>query len=80
MRLAETRIDLGLIAAKRGGLDEAVDLGVQALASQRKSGNTLGRVAELDTLLQRGYADAAAARDFHARYLAARRQLQETAS
>jgi hypothetical protein len=42
IRLAETRVDLGLVAAHEGGIDEACELGRQALASERKSGSTLG--------------------------------------
>ena len=80
MRLAENRVDLGLIAARRGQADEAIHLGTQALISQRKSGGTLGRVAELDAALLHDYPDAVETRDFHEQYVAARRSLQQEAA
>jgi tetratricopeptide (TPR) repeat protein len=79
IRLAETRVDLGLVAVQRDQLDEACHLGTLALASQRKAGSTLGRVAELDQALMRRYPDASEARDFHERYLAAKESLQQGA-
>jgi tetratricopeptide (TPR) repeat protein/transcriptional regulator with XRE-family HTH domain len=75
VRLAENRVDLGLIAVRRGQPDHAADLGRQALDSQRKSGSTLGRVAELDTVLMTTYADIPETQDLHERYLLARRSL-----
>jgi transcriptional regulator with XRE-family HTH domain len=80
MRLAETRVDLGLIAAQRGQLDEACHLGVQALNSERKSGGTLGRVAELDGVLMQDHPDEPDARELHEQYVAARRSLAEGAA
>jgi tetratricopeptide (TPR) repeat protein len=79
IRLAETRVDLGLIAARRRQLDEAAHLGRLALASQRKSGSTLERVGELDAALLRRFPEAAEARDFHERYQAAQRALTQGA-
>jgi hypothetical protein len=75
VRLAETRVDLGLVAAGEGRIDEACELGCQALASQRKSGSTLGRVAELDALLMRGHPGVGEVVDLHERLEAARRAL-----
>lgn len=75
MRLAENRVDLGLIAARRGQVDEAAHLGTQALTSERKSGGTLGRVAELDAALLRDHADASEVQELHEQYLRARRAL-----
>jgi tetratricopeptide (TPR) repeat protein len=77
VRLAESRVDLGLIAVRRGQPDQAADLGRQALDSERKSGSTLGRVAELDTVLMTNYADVPETRDLHERYLLARRSFAE---
>jgi hypothetical protein len=37
MRLAEARITLGVVAARQGDLEHAVDLGVHALSAPRKS-------------------------------------------
>jgi transcriptional regulator with XRE-family HTH domain len=75
MRLAENRVDLGLIAARRGQVDEAAHLGAQALTSERKSGGTLGRVAELDAALLRDHADVSEVQELHEQYLLARRAL-----
>ena len=75
IRLAETRVDLGLVAAGEGEIDEACELGRQALASERKSGSTLGRVAELDAVLMRGHPDVAEVVDLHEQFQAARRAL-----
>jgi tetratricopeptide (TPR) repeat protein/transcriptional regulator with XRE-family HTH domain len=77
VRLAENRVDLGLIAVRRGQPDQAADLGRQALDSERKSGSTLGRVAELDMVLMTNYAEIPETRDLHERYLVARRSLTE---
>jgi hypothetical protein len=76
-RLAENRVDLGLIAARRGQPDEAANLGGQALGSERKSGSTLDRVAELDAVLMRDYADVPDAQDLHEQYVMARRALAQ---
>jgi tetratricopeptide (TPR) repeat protein len=75
MRLAETRVDLGLVAAREGQIDEACELGRQALASKRKSGGTLGRVAELDAVLTREHPDVGEVVDLHEQLLAARQAL-----
>lgn len=77
VRLAENRVDLGLIAVRRDQPDQAADLGRQALDSERKSGSTLGRVAELDAALMTNYAEIPETRDLHERYLVARRSLIE---
>jgi hypothetical protein len=37
MRLAEARITLGVVAARQGDLEQAVDLGGRALSAPRKS-------------------------------------------
>jgi tetratricopeptide (TPR) repeat protein len=75
MRLAETRVDLGLVAAREGQIDEACELGRQALASKRKSGATLGRVTELDAVLTREHPDSGEVGDLHDQLEAARRAL-----
>ena len=75
VRLAETRVDLGLVAARKGRIDEACDLGRNALASERKSGSTLGRVAELDALLMRKHPRVGEVVDLHEQLEAARRAL-----
>jgi len=80
VRLAETRVDLGLIAVQRGQVDEAYHLGTLALASQRKAGSTIARVAELDQALLLKYPDTSEARDLHERYLAEHEAVQRGAS
>jgi tetratricopeptide (TPR) repeat protein len=80
VRLAETRVDLGLVAVQRDQLDEAHHLGTLALASQRRAGSTIGRIAELDQALIRRYPDASEARDFHERYLAAKESFEQGAA
>jgi hypothetical protein len=77
IRLAETRVDLGLVAVQRGQLDEACHLGAQALNAERKSGSTLGRVAELDAVLMRDHRDVPDAQELHEQYVTVRRSLRE---
>ncbi|HZC98948.1 MAG TPA: hypothetical protein VFA46_01765 [Actinomycetes bacterium] len=72
IRLAETRVDLGLVAAREGEIDGAGELGRLALASERKSGSTLGRVAELDAVLMREHPDVGEVVDLHEQFEAAR--------
>jgi hypothetical protein len=50
-------------------------MGRHALASERKSGSTLGRVAELDALLMRGHPGVGEVVDLHEQFEAARRAL-----
>ena len=79
-RLAIARLDLGLIAARRGQADEAGQLGVAALDSGRVVASTLEWFTELDAVLLRDYPDAGDTRDFHDRYLTARRALRQGAA
>jgi hypothetical protein len=79
-RLAVARVDLGLVAAKRGQLDEAAHFGIEALDSGRVVASTLAWFAALDTALQRDGSDIAEVQDFHERYLLTRRSLMETAA
>jgi tetratricopeptide (TPR) repeat protein len=80
MRLAEARVDLGLIAVRREQVDEACHLGTLALASQRRAGSTIWRIAELDQALMLRHPDASEAQDFHERYLAELHAVQQGAS
>jgi len=58
MRLAEARLTLATIASRNGELEQAVDLGQQALNGGRRSLPSLLMVAgELDAELQRRYPD-----------------------
>ncbi|MCW2916234.1 MAG: Transcriptional regulator, family [Actinomycetia bacterium] len=76
VRLAETRVDLGLMAVQEGELEAARHLGELALGSHRKAGSTLGRVRELDEAVMAAFPDAPEARDFHDRFVTARRSLE----
>jgi hypothetical protein len=72
-RLAIARLDLGLVAAQRGQLDEAVQLGMAALRSGRVVASTLGWFAELDETLRGNHADVTEVQEFHEQYIVARR-------
>lgn len=59
MRNAEARITLGTVAARRGDIDGAVEWGVQAISTDRKSLPSLLMVArDLDTAIKRTAPDA----------------------
>jgi hypothetical protein len=75
VRLAQTRVDLGLMAVQEGELEAACHLGELALGSHRKAGSTLGRVHELDEAVMAAFPDAPEARGFHDQFRAARRSL-----
>ena len=65
MRIAEARLTLGVVAARRGNLEEAIALGVTALRGPRKSLPSLLMVAgELDVELDRRYPNEAARTEF----------------
>lgn len=56
MRIAETRCTLGILAARRHDLDQAVYFGLAALAADRVSIPTLrARLAELEAVLTAGF-------------------------
>jgi hypothetical protein len=58
MRLAEARITLGVIAARQGDLEQAVDLGGRALSAPRKSLPSLLMVSrDLTRVLNDKYAN-----------------------
>jgi tetratricopeptide (TPR) repeat protein len=65
MRVAEAEITLGVLAARSGDLDQAVDYGRQALAGERKSLPSLLMVSrELADLLSARYPDAPRTADY----------------
>ncbi len=71
MRIAGVRIDLGLVAARRGDLDGAVSYGESALEFDRMSiADIVSRTGELDRLIQSRYRGERLAREFHERHLA----------
>lgn len=76
MRTAQARIDLGVVAARRGDLDQAVAYGESAFEFDRKSlSDLVSRAADLDRVLQRRYPGEQLARTFHERHLHARQLL-----
>jgi hypothetical protein len=68
-----SHIDLGLIRARHGDLDEAVHHGVTAFSYDRKTeASLLSHAADLDQLLSDRYPDE----HFHQRYQEARTALR----
>lgn len=66
MRAAEARLTLGVVAARRGDLEEALSLGGEALAVGRRSRPSLLMVgSELDAVLHSRYPGEKRALQFH---------------
>lgn len=66
MRMAEARLTLGVVAARKGDLELAVAAGLSALTASRRSLPSLLMVAgELDGELARSFPDEPATADFH---------------
>jgi hypothetical protein len=77
MRTAMSHIDLGLIRARHGDLDEAVHRGLTAFSYDRKTeASLLSHAADLDQLLSDRYPNEHHADDFHQRYREARMALR----
>jgi transcriptional regulator with XRE-family HTH domain len=77
MRTAMSHIDLGLIRARHGDLDEAVEHGLTAFSFDRKTeASLLSHAADLDQLLSDRYPDERLADEFHQRYRDARTALR----
>jgi hypothetical protein len=69
MRIAHTRVDLGIVAARRGDLDGAVTYGESAFGFDRMSvTDLLARTGELDRTIQQRYRGERLAREFHERH------------
>jgi transcriptional regulator with XRE-family HTH domain len=69
MRAAMSQLDLGIIRARNGDLDQAVHHGHAALSYERKTeASLLSHAADLDQLLNDRYPDERLADDFHHRY------------
>jgi transcriptional regulator with XRE-family HTH domain len=80
MRTAMSHIDLGIIRARHGDLDQAVHHGLTALSYDRKTeASLLSHAADLDQLLSDRYHDERLADDFHQRYRDARTALRHKA-
>ncbi|MEV4159809.1 hypothetical protein [Nonomuraea dietziae] len=76
MRVADARIDLGIVHARRGELDAAVDQGMAAFDIDRRSLTDLvNRAGDLDRVLRQRYGREALAEEFHERFVTARRAL-----
>lgn len=76
MRVADAHIDLGIIHARRGDLDAAVDNGMAAFDIDRRSLTDLvNRAADLDRVLRQRYRRETLAEEFHDRFVTARRAL-----
>jgi len=80
MRTAMSHIDLGLIRARNGDLDEAVEHGLTAFSFDRKTeASLLSHAADLDQLLSDRYPDERLADELHQRYRDARTALRHKA-
>ncbi|MER7500402.1 XRE family transcriptional regulator [Nonomuraea pusilla] len=76
MRVADAHIDLGIVHARRGDLDAAVENGMAAFDIDRRSLTDLvNRAADLDRVLRQRYRREALAEEFHDRFVIARRAL-----
>ncbi|MEV4079543.1 XRE family transcriptional regulator [Nonomuraea fuscirosea] len=76
MRVADAHIDLGIVHARRGDLDAAVDHGMTAFDIDRRSLTDLvHRAGDLDRAIRQRYRRTALADEFHERFTTARRAL-----
>ncbi|SDM38417.1 hypothetical protein SAMN05421874_1665 [Nonomuraea maritima] len=76
MRVADAHIDLGIVHARRGDLDAAVEQGLAAFDIDRRSLTDLvNRAGDLDRVLRQRYRREALAEEFHERFITARRAL-----
>lgn len=76
MRTAGARLDLAIVAARRGHLDQAVAYGESAFDFDRKSLTDLvSRTGDLDRILQERYGGERLATQFHERHLHAVRMV-----
>ncbi|RVX43325.1 hypothetical protein EDD27_6004 [Nonomuraea polychroma] len=76
MRVADAHIDLGIVHARRGDLDAAVQEGMAAFDIDRRSlSDLVNRAGDLDRVLRQRYRREALASEFHDRLVVARRAL-----
>jgi tetratricopeptide (TPR) repeat protein len=81
MRTANSHMDLAVIHARRGNLDEAVCHGMTALGFERKTeASLLSRAADLDQVLCERYPHEPLTASFHERYLDERRTRRSRAN
>jgi hypothetical protein len=77
MRTANSHMDLAVIRARHGELDQAVHHGLAAFGYDRKTeASLLSRAADLDHVLAERYPDERLADDFHECYIEARSALR----
>jgi len=80
MRTANSHMDLAVICARRGDLDEAIDHGLSAFSFERKTeASLLSRAADLDRILGERYPREQLADEFRQRYIEERRTLRRRA-
>ena len=80
MRTANSHMDLAVIRARHGELDQAVHHGLAAFGYDRKTeASLLSRAADLDLVLAERYPDERLADDFHEHYIDARTALRRRA-
>jgi hypothetical protein len=73
-------VDLGIIRARHGDLDQAVEPGPAAFSYDRKTeASLLSHAADLDQLLSQRYPDERLADEFHERYRGAQDELRQKA-
>jgi hypothetical protein len=81
MRTANSHMDLAVIHARPGNLDEAVCHGMTALGFERKTeASLLSRAADLNHVLCERYPHEPLTASFHERYLDERRTLRSRAN
>ena len=77
MRSANSHMDLAVIHARHGDLDETVHHGLAVFGYDRKiEASLLSRAADLDRILSQRYPRERLADDFHERYLGAHAALR----
>jgi hypothetical protein len=80
MRTANSHMDLAVICARRGDLDETIDHGLSAFSFERKTEASLpSRAADLDRILGERYPRERMADEFRQRYIDAGRTLRRRA-
>ncbi len=81
MRSANSHIDLAIIRARHGDLDQAVHHGLVAFGYDRKTeASLLSRAADLDHILTERYPDERLTDEFRERYVNARADLRRRAA
>ncbi|MEV5747300.1 hypothetical protein AB0L00_05730 [Actinoallomurus sp. NPDC052308] len=78
MRVANARLDLSLVHARRGDLDAAVEEAITAFGYRRRSlTDLINRGQDLDRILRKRYPGERRAAEFHERLMTAQRALAE---